>query len=151
MNRKMKIGGLAAASLMLSACATSPNKISAAYVSPMKYDSFDCGQIAVEQAGVEQRTNALYHSLKKRNTNDKWMMGVGMLVAWPALFFLKGNNGVQNAEYAQLKGEYDALRHTSVAKKCDIAFKDDLAKAVAARPEAGAGGGSAAPAAAARE
>lgn len=124
------IGGLLAATLILSGCATSPNKISAAYVSPAKYQSFDCSQVAAEQAGVEQRTNALYHSLKKRNTNDKWMMGVGMLVAWPALFFLKGNNGVQNAEYAQLKGEYEALRNASVAKKCDIAFQEDLAKAV---------------------
>ena len=124
--------GLAAAALALSACATAPSKISAAYVSPMKYQSHDCGQIGAEQASIEQRTNTLYHSLKKRNNSDKWMMGVGLVVAWPALLFLKGNNGAQNAEYAQLKGDYEALRSTSISRKCDLTFASDLAATVAA-------------------
>ena len=128
----MHVCGAAAAIVALSACASSPKKIAATYVSPMKYQSYDCQQIGLEQANVEQRTNVLYHSLKKRNTNDKVMMGVGLLVAWPALLFMKGNNGAQNIEYAQLKGDYEALRNASVARKCELSFYPDLAASAAA-------------------
>jgi hypothetical protein len=126
-NLKVVTGGVLAASVMLSACATAPSKITAAYVSPLKFENYDCSQVAVEQASVEQRTNVLYHNLKSRNNSDKWMMGVGLLVAWPALLFMKGNNSAENAEYAQLKGDYEALRQASVAKRCDLAFAGDLA------------------------
>jgi hypothetical protein len=125
--------GLVAASLMLPACATAPSKISAAYVSPLKYQSYDCAQIGLEQASIEQRTTTLYHTLKKRNTSDKVMMGVGLVVAWPALLFMKGNNSAQNAEYAQLKGDYEALRSASVTKKCELQFSTDLAATVAGK------------------
>jgi hypothetical protein len=124
-------GGVIAVSVLLSACATAPSKISAAYVSPLKYESYDCSQVGVEQASIEQRTNVLYHNLKGRNNSDKWMMGVGLLVAWPALLFMKGNNSAENAEYSQLKGEYEALRQASIVKKCDLAFATDLATKVA--------------------
>jgi len=140
MKAKYVAGAIVGASLMVSACATSPSKISAAYVSPMKYQNHDCQQIGIEQASIEQRTNVLYHSLKKRNTSDKWMMGVGLVVAWPALLFLKGNNGAQNSEYAQLKGDYEALRTSSVAKKCELTFASDLAATVSAKKPAAAKG-----------
>lgn len=118
------------ASLCLSACATHPNKISAAYVSPLKYQSYDCQQIGFEQAHVERRTNELYQRLKSRNNSDNWMMGLGLFVAWPALLFMKGNNGAENTEYAQLKGDYEALRTASVQKKCELNFASDLASTV---------------------
>jgi hypothetical protein len=34
------------------------------------------------------------------------------------LFFLEGGDGPEAAEYAQLKGEYEALRTAAVEKKC---------------------------------
>ena len=130
MNRFKIVGGVFAASLLLSACATAPSKIAASYVSPMKFQNYDCSQVAFEQASIEQRTTTLYHTLKKRNNSDKWMMGVGLVVAWPALLFMKGNNSAQNSEYAQLKGDYDALRGVSVNKQCDAVFASDLGASV---------------------
>lgn len=109
-----------AAIALTSACATNPNKISAAYVSPLKYENYDCQQIAMEMDAVQRKGNQLFQTLKGRNTNDKWMMGVGLAVAWPALFFLKGKNGQLQGEYAQLKGEYDALQTSAVRKKCGM-------------------------------
>jgi len=35
---------------------------------------------------------------------------VGMVIFWPALFFLEGKNTPQAREYARLKGEHQALR-----------------------------------------
>lgn len=130
MNKLAKCVSLMASVCTVTGCATDPNKIAAAYVSPLKYETYDCQQVAVEQAGIEERTNVLYHNLKSRNNSDKWMMGVGLLVAWPALLFMKGNNSAENAEFAQLKGNYEALQHTSIEKKCGLAFAADLRNVV---------------------
>jgi len=81
MKSGIKIVLLASVLATASACATNPDKISAAYVSPLQYEGYDCQQIGMEQAGIEQRTNVLYQKLKGRNTHDKWMMGVGLVVA----------------------------------------------------------------------
>jgi len=43
---------------------------------------------------------------------------------------MHGNSSDLNAEYAQLKGDYDALHHASIMKKCDLAFANDLANTV---------------------
>lgn len=101
-------------------CATKPEKISAAYVSPLKYKDYDCDQIALEMDYVSQRTNVLYNSLKKEANSDSWQMGVGLILFWPALFMLEGGDGPEAAEYAQLKGEFEALRQAAIQKRCDL-------------------------------
>ena len=108
---------------MLVACASNPNDIDAAYVSPLKYKDYDCDQLAMEMDYVGQRTTKLYQRLKDERTADNWQMGVGLVLFWPALFFLEGGDGPEAAEYAQLKGEYEALRDNAVTKKCGIESK----------------------------
>src|SRR6056297_1147444 len=105
---------------VLMGCASNPDKIDAAYVSPLKYDQYDCSQIAMEMDYVSQRTTTLYQRLKKERNADNWQMGVGLVLFWPTLFALEGGDGPEAAEYAQLKGEYEALRINSVQKKCGI-------------------------------
>jgi hypothetical protein len=114
----------------LGACATDPNKIGATYVSPTPYRSWDCGQISEERGHVESRCATLYSQLKKEANGDKWQMGVGAVLFWPALFALEGGDGPEAAEFAQLKGQYEALRTVSVEKKCDIEFAKDLNTAI---------------------
>jgi hypothetical protein len=104
--------------MALAACSTNPNKIDAAYVSPLKYRDYDCDQIAMEMDYVGQRTTKLYGRLKNQNTADNWQMGVGLLLFWPSLFLLEGGDGPDAAEYAQLKGEFEALRDNSVRRLC---------------------------------
>jgi len=106
---------------VLMGCASNPDKIDAAYVSPLKYDQYDCSQIAMEMDYVGQRTTTLYQRLKKERKADNWQMGVGLVLFWPTLFALEGGDGPEAAEYAQLKGEYEALRTNGVQKKCGIA------------------------------
>jgi len=38
---------------------------------------------------------------------------------WPAVFFLGGTKE-EEAEYARLKGEYDALEQASILRKCSM-------------------------------
>ena len=89
----------------------------ASYVSPYKYKDYDEDQIIMEMDHVARRTNELYYSLKKESTNDNAQMAIGLLLFWPALFFLEGGDGPEAAEYARLKGEYEALRTVAVQKK----------------------------------
>lgn len=110
-----------AIAVLLAGCASNPDKIDAAYVSPLKYDEYDCKQIAMEMDYVGKRTTELHQRLDKERTKDNWQMGAGLLVFWPALFFLEGGDGPEAAEYSQLKGEYEALRVNSVQNKCGIA------------------------------
>ena len=116
----------AAVVLATVGCASSPNKIAAQYVSPMAYQGYDCDQIALEQNRIERRTGELYQSLKKEANADKWQMGVGLILFWPALFMLEGGDGPEASEYARLRGEYNALSEVSIMKKCQIQFKEDL-------------------------
>jgi hypothetical protein len=90
------------------------------YVSPMKYQNYNCSQIAMEMDHVSNRTVQLHNSLDKKASDDAAQMGLGLLF-WPALFFLEGGDGPEAAEYSKLKGEYEALRTASVQKECAIA------------------------------
>jgi hypothetical protein len=118
-----RIFTVAITACLLTACASNPDKIDAAYVSPLKYQDYDCKQIAMEMDYVGQRTTKLYTRLKKERQKDNAQMGVGLVLFWPALFFLEGGDGPEAAEYAQLKGEFEALRENSVQKKCGIESK----------------------------
>ena len=116
----MKVLALALPFILMAGCASSPDKIDAAYVSPLKYRNYDCEQIALEMDYVGQRTNKLYHRLKKDESADNWQMGIGLVLFWPSLFLLEGGDGPGSAEYSQLKGNYEALQSNSVQKKCAI-------------------------------
>lgn len=113
---------LALVSLMLAGCASSPDDIDAAYVSPLKYKDYDCDQLAMEMDYVGQRTTKLYQRLEDERNADNWQMGLGFIL-WPIWLGLEGGDGPEAAEYAQLKGEYEALRENSVTKKCGIESK----------------------------
>ena len=107
----------------ICACASNPDKIDAAYVSPLKYKDYNCDQLALEMDYVGQRTNKLYQRLKVERTADNWQMGIGLLIFWPTLFLLEGGDGPEAAEYAQLKGDFEALRSNSVQRKCGLEAK----------------------------
>jgi len=109
-----------AAVAALTGCASKPSNIEAAYVSPVKYDSFTCAQIQQETAAVERRVNDLRESLDREAKADAWQMGVGLVLFWPALFALEGGDGAEAALYSQLKGEAEALRVAHLKKNCGV-------------------------------
>lgn len=107
--------------LGLAGCASQPDKIQASYVSPLNYASYDCQQIATESQRLQQRVSALHGTLKDEANADAWQMGLGLVLFWPTLFFLEGGDGPQAAEYAQLKGEAEALQKAAIEKRCAVA------------------------------
>ena len=105
---------------IITGCATSPDKISATYVSPLKYKDYDNDQIVMEMDYIGQRTTELYYQLDKEAKSDQGQMALGLLIFWPALFFLEGGDGPQAVEYARLKGEYEALRKIAIQRKIGL-------------------------------
>jgi len=109
--------------VFLFGCASNPDKIDSTYVSPLVYQNYDCQQLAMESDHIGRRTTELYHRLKAERKADNWQMGIGLVLFWPALFFLEGGDGPEAAEYAQLKGEYEAVRENTIQKKCSVIGK----------------------------
>jgi hypothetical protein len=109
---------------LLASCASSPEKMAAADVSPLKYQQYDCEQVAMETDRISRKVNVLYHQLDKDARNDAWQMGVGLVLLWPVLFALEGGDGPEAVEYRQLKGEYNALQQVAIQKKCGFDVPD---------------------------
>lgn len=104
----------------LGGCATASKDISASYVSPTQYMSYDCQQIGAETQRLQSRYAELGGRLDQAASNDKAIAGVGIILFWPVLFALGGTKQ-QEAEYARLRGEYDAVSQASVQKRCGAA------------------------------
>jgi len=101
----------------IAGCATHPDDIKPAYISPLQYQHYDCSQLALEAQRISQRIQELYFHLKKRADSDAFMMTAAWLVFWPSLFFIQGDKA-DTAEYARLKGEYEAVQKAAIEKHC---------------------------------
>lgn len=114
-----RVAAIAASAGVLAACASSPDKISASYVSPLQYGSYDCDQIRAEMIRLSGRVKEVAGAQQRSARNDKIAVGVGLVLFWPALFFLMSDD--QKEELARMKGEYDALESAAIQKKCPVA------------------------------
>lgn len=107
----------AVALAMLSACASQPDKIMATPTSTTQYDRMNCRSLGAEQTRIVSSVNLLTANQKGKADNDAALMGVGMILFWPALFFLNGDSA--NApQLAVAKGQYDAIMDVRAAKGC---------------------------------
>lgn len=118
----MKRAALLFLAAALTGCASRAENIGASYVSPMTYESWTCAQIAQEAARVSARAAQLAGVQDSKATGDAVATGVGVVLFWPALFFIKGDSTTA-AELARLKGEMEAIEQVSIRKSCGIQFK----------------------------
>jgi len=110
---------LTSTAIVLGGCSTAAKDIAPSYVSPIQYQSYDCQQIEAENARLVNRVSQLGGRLDEAASNDKAIGVVGAVLFWPALFALGGTKN-QEAEYARIKGEHDALQQASIQKKCGM-------------------------------
>ena len=136
MKTKTGVAGIAAA-LALGACASRPDDISAAYVSPLPYQQLDCEQLAAEAQRVSTSAAVAAGAQNQQASNDAVATTIAVVVFWPALFLIKGDNA-KAAEVARLKGEMQAIEQASIAKRCDIRFKSSPPGPAATTPKAAA-------------
>jgi hypothetical protein len=120
--KKIFICMISTAVIFISGCASRPDDITAAYVSPVLYQNLTCEQLSLEAQTVSARAAAAAGTQNRKANQDAAAMAVGIIIFWPALFLTKGD-GAQAAEVARLKGEMQAIEHASIAKNCGIAFQ----------------------------
>ena len=104
---------------IVTGCASSPNDMAASYVSPLIYQSYDCQQLVMESDRVSRRVQSMHAKLDEKESDDSAKMAVGLILFWPALFFLDGDEDGA-IEYKRLKGESEAIHQAAIARKCDL-------------------------------
>lgn len=112
---------------LLAGCATNPNNIAAAYVSPVLYQNLSCDQLAQEAARVSQAAAVATGAQQNQATKDAVMTGVSLVLFWPAAFFIGGDKG-NAAEVARLKGEMQAIEQANIANNCGLQFQQGPTK-----------------------
>lgn len=105
---------------LATGCSTASKDVATAYVSPTPYQALDCEQLAAERIRIQTRASQLATRLDRAARNDKAITVVGAVLFWPALFALGGTKE-QEAEYARLKGEADAVQIAATQKRCPAA------------------------------
>jgi hypothetical protein len=108
--------------MSLVGCASSSSEITPQYISPIQYQGLTCQQIGQEAERVSQRAAQIAGVQDEKSSNDAVAMGVGLVLFWPSLFFIKGD-GQTAAELARLRGEFEALEQQSIQKNCGISFQ----------------------------
>lgn len=110
--------------VLLNACASHTHEIAPSYISPIEYEDYSCKQIRAETARVTRRAQQVAYDVNKNADGDSTAMGVGLILFWPALFFIDGDSP-QAQEYAELKGRFNALEEAGIQKNCGIKIEKD--------------------------
>jgi hypothetical protein len=108
-----------AVAVSIIGCATPPPKT---YTSAAIYQPLDCYQLATEAMRIEQAAAAQQASKGNKEAANIAAVAVGMLLLWPALFFIQGT-GAEDAEINRLSADQDALVMAATMKKCPLQTK----------------------------
>lgn len=119
---KVRAAVIVLAVLTAGGCATRPENVTAAYVSPLMYDSLECPQLREEATRVSMRVQEATGAQSKAHGRDAVMTGVALVLFWPAAFMV-GGDGQTTAELSRLKGEMEAIQQASIRKNCGIQFE----------------------------
>ena len=111
--------GVAGAALALASCSSTSDKVSAAYVSPLQYQTYSCGQLGEEAQRISARVSELSGAQDRKATNDAVTTTAAIILFWPAAFFVSGNDQT-TAELGRLKGEFEAVDKAGIQKNCGL-------------------------------
>jgi hypothetical protein len=111
----------AAVALLLASCATSPKNIAPTYVSPVIYQGLTCEELGIEAQRVSAEAAAATGRQNEKANRDAAAMTVGMVLFWPALFFVGGDQG-NSAQVGALKGQMLAIEEANRTKECGLVF-----------------------------
>jgi hypothetical protein len=104
--------------LFISGCSQKAAQISPVYTSPLIYQHYSCEQIRQELFRVKNKVMEISGQQDATASKDAVALGVGLVIFWPALFFMMG--GEKKHELGRLKGEYEALEKCAIEKECNI-------------------------------
>lgn len=104
--------------ILLSGCAVSSENNHVPYISSAQFQTYSCNELLAEIERIQTRVIQLTGKPDDNNpVKDKWVLGADLSLSWAALFALGGTKE-QEAEYEQLKSEYDAIQQWAIIKQC---------------------------------
>lgn len=108
-----------AGGVLLSACATRPENITARYVSPNAYRAWACPQLTEERTRLDGEV-ARIANLQRENANaDAALLTVGLIIFWPALIGMAATTD-RREELGRLRGEYMAVETAMREQNCAV-------------------------------
>jgi hypothetical protein len=119
----MRWTAVAIGCLALVGCAKGADQITASYVSPLQFEAYDCQQLQAEGQRISARASQLSGVQDRKASDDALKTGAAIVLFWPAAFFVQSGDGQTAGELAQMKGQFEAVQHASVQKKCPIQFQ----------------------------
>ena len=108
----------------VAGCASKSLDVEAAYVSPIAYENYSCAQLTEEARMVADEAARAAGKQDKKRTSDAVVTTVGIVIFWPALVFIKGDDAT-TAKLSRLKGEMEAIEKASRLKGCKIRFQTE--------------------------
>ena len=88
----MRILGILIILISINGCAKKASDIKATYVSSTHYKKFTCEELEEELYMINKKMKILSGEVDSHAKKDKVKTGVGAILFWPTLFFLKGDS-----------------------------------------------------------
>ncbi len=111
--------------LFLNGClSTNPNAIMPAQ-EINKYLEHNCSTLAEKANEITLQSTELKQTLQNRADLDGGMFAVSMLIAWPALFAIQGEDKDTSTLYGKIKGELLNIQEADIVNKCNIEFSKE--------------------------
>ena len=114
--------------LVIGGCASSSEKVTAQYISPLQYQNYTCAQLAEEAQRISSRVAQVSGVQDQKATSDAVATAAAIVIFWPAAFLVGGNDQT-TAELSRLKGEFETVEKVSVQKNCGLQFRQQPAPA----------------------
>ena len=119
-----KVVSVGFAALSMGGCASSSDKITATYVSPIQYESYNCRQLGEEAQRLSRRASEVAGAQDSQASKDTVATAVAVVIFWPAAFMVGGDRNTA-AELGRMKGELEAIEQVSIRKNCRIQFRKE--------------------------
>lgn len=100
--------------MFVGACAQTADSVAPSYVSRNAYTDLTCKQLTAERNAVVRNVTQLSEKQNSAAANDKAAVAVGIILFWPALFYLAADDSSEQLGLA--KGQYDAITDRMVDK-----------------------------------
>jgi hypothetical protein len=98
-------------------CATRSSEVVPQRTDPAEFVDWSCERMDEESDRVQLRAADVAYAVDARSGNNIIMLGVGVMVFWPALLAMRPD-GIEAQELAALKGRYEALGSAARQRPC---------------------------------
>lgn len=102
---------------LLSACAKRPENITPRFASAAGYRAMQCDQLNDERMRVGMELQRVTDLQRENADADAALMGVGMILFWPALIGLAATTD-RSEQLSQMMGERDAMELAARERSC---------------------------------